>query len=66
MSWIGLEKLEVLVRERPHLLGQRIVERPKASGRRVLQSGRDLFALWSAIDSSMRRSSFPPAASVSI
>ena len=66
MPRIGLEKLEILVRERPHWLGQRVVERPEAGGRRVLQSGRDLFFLWSAIDSSMRRSSFPAAASVSI
>ena len=66
VPWIGLEKLEILVRERPHRLGQRVVERPEASGRRVLQSGRDLFFLWSAIESSMRRSSFPAAASVSI
>jgi hypothetical protein len=29
----------------------------------VLQSGRDLLFLWSAIDSSMRRSSFPAAVS---
>ena len=63
---VGLEKLEILVRERSHWLWQRIVERPEASGRRVLQSGRDLLFLWSAIESSMRRSSFPAAVSVSI
>ena len=66
MPRIGLEKLEILVRERLHCLGQCAVERPEPRGRRVLQSGRDLFALWSAIDSSMRRSSFPAAASDSI
>ena len=64
--WIGLEKLEVLVGGRSHSFGQSLVERPEASRRAVLQSGRDLFALWSAIDSSMRRSSFPAAASASI
>jgi len=60
---IGLEKLEILVRERSRCLGQRVVKRPEASGRGVLQSGRDLLFLWSAIDSSMRRSSFPAAVS---
>jgi hypothetical protein len=61
---IGLEKLEILVGERSRCLGQRVVKRPEASGRCVLQRGRDLLFLWSAIDSSMRRSSFPAAVSV--
>ena len=31
MFWIGLEKLEILVRDLSHGLGQRIIERPEAS-----------------------------------
>ena len=66
MPRIGLEKLEVLVGNGLHGLGKRVVQRPEATGRSVLQSGRVFPALWSAIDSSMRRSSFPAAASASI
>lgn len=66
MFWIGLEKLDILVRDLTHGLGQRIVERPEACRCSVIQRGRGFRALWSAIDSSMRRSSFPAAASASI
>jgi len=66
MFWIGLEKLEILVRDLTHGLGQRIVERPEACRCSVIQRGRVFRALWSAIDSSMKRSSFPAAASASI
>src|SRR6185369_15104154 len=66
MPRIGLEEFEVLGGDRLNWLRQRLVKRPEPSRGRVLQSGRVLFALWSAIDSSMRRSSFPAAASVSI
>ena len=66
MPRIGLEEFEVLVGDRLNGLRQRFVERPKPSRRGVLQRGRVLCALWSAIDSSMRRSSFPAAASASI
>jgi len=66
MFWIGLEKLKILVRDLTHGLGQRIVERPEARRCSVIQRGRVFRALWSAIDSSMMRSSFPAAASASI
>ena len=66
MPRIGLEKLEILVRERLDCLRQCVIQRPEPNRRRVLQSGRGLLFLWSAIESSMRRSSFPAAVSVSI
>jgi hypothetical protein len=66
MFWIGLEKLEILVGDLTHGLGQRIVERPEAYRRSVIQRGRVFRAVWSASDSLMRRSSFPAAASASI
>jgi len=66
MLRICFEKLEILVRDASRCLGQLVVESSEASRRKVLQSGRDFFALCSAIDSSMRRSSFPAAASASI
>jgi len=64
--WIGLEELEVLVGDCSDAGWQRIVKRPEPDRSRVLQRGRVFCALWSAIDSSMRRSSFPAAASASI
>lgn len=45
MLWIGLEKLEILVRNVSHRLGQRLVKHPKARRRGVIQRGRVFCAL---------------------
>ena len=45
MLWIGLEKLEILVRNVSHRFGQRLVKHPKARRRGVIQRGRVFCAL---------------------